>query len=153
MTIINERDAQEIRQHLAASITRPVQLALFVSADSCEYCAITRELVAALRRQPLRRLASPAFQEAHSFVAQVARGADHRELRARGRLDERGRRGAANLLGRPAAPRARDAFAAELDIVVCHGPPPEAVPRREGRGLAPREGAPLRSGAPCLRRT
>jgi glutaredoxin-like protein len=48
MTIINEQDAQEIRQHLAASITRPVQLALFVSAQNCEYCALTRELVETL---------------------------------------------------------------------------------------------------------
>jgi glutaredoxin-like protein len=48
MSLIKEQDAQEIRQQLAASITQPVQLALFVSAQSCEYCEITRELVAAL---------------------------------------------------------------------------------------------------------
>jgi len=48
MSLIKEQDAQEIRQQLAASITQPVQLALFVSAQSCEYCAITHELVAAL---------------------------------------------------------------------------------------------------------
>ena len=48
MSLINEADAQTIREQLAAGITRPVQLALFVSAQSCEYCAITRELVEAL---------------------------------------------------------------------------------------------------------
>ena len=48
MSLIKEQDAQEIRQHLAASITRPVQLALFVSAQNCEYCALTRELAEAL---------------------------------------------------------------------------------------------------------
>jgi len=48
MSLINEADAQAIREQLAAGITRPVQLALFVSAQSCEYCAITRELVEAL---------------------------------------------------------------------------------------------------------
>ncbi len=48
MSLINEPDAQAIRQQLAANLTRPVQLALFVSAQSCEYCAITRELAEAL---------------------------------------------------------------------------------------------------------
>jgi glutaredoxin-like protein len=48
MSLINESDAQAIREQLAAGITRPVQLALFVSAQSCEYCALTRELAEAL---------------------------------------------------------------------------------------------------------
>lgn len=48
MSLIKEPDAQAIRQQLAASLTRPVQLALFVSAQSCEYCAISRELAEAL---------------------------------------------------------------------------------------------------------
>jgi glutaredoxin-like protein len=48
MSLINEQDAVAIREQLAASLTRPVQLALFVSTQSCEYCALTRELAAAL---------------------------------------------------------------------------------------------------------
>jgi glutaredoxin-like protein len=48
MSLINERDAQAIREQLAAGLTRPVQLALFVSAQNCEYCEITRELAEAL---------------------------------------------------------------------------------------------------------
>jgi glutaredoxin-like protein len=48
MSLINESDAQAIREQLAAGITRPIQLALFVSAQSCEYCALTRELAEAL---------------------------------------------------------------------------------------------------------
>jgi glutaredoxin-like protein len=48
MSLINEQDAAAIREQLAAGLTRPVQLALFVSAQSCEYCALTRELAEAL---------------------------------------------------------------------------------------------------------
>jgi glutaredoxin-like protein len=48
MSLINERDAQAIRAQLAAGLTRPVQLALFVSAHNCEYCQLTRELAEAL---------------------------------------------------------------------------------------------------------
>ncbi len=48
MTIINEQEAQAIRAHLADSLTRPVQLALFVSAQRCAYCEHTRELAEAL---------------------------------------------------------------------------------------------------------
>ena len=35
MSLIKEQDAAAIREQLAASLTRPVQLALFVSAQSC----------------------------------------------------------------------------------------------------------------------
>jgi glutaredoxin-like protein len=48
MSLINEQDAAAIREQLAAGLTRPVQLALFVSTQSCEYCALTRELAEAL---------------------------------------------------------------------------------------------------------
>jgi glutaredoxin-like protein len=48
MSLINERDAQAIHEQLAAGLTRPVQLALFVSTQSCEYCELTRELAEAL---------------------------------------------------------------------------------------------------------
>jgi len=44
MTLFNQQDAQAIRELLAASIMRPVQLALFVSTQSCEYCEPTRAL-------------------------------------------------------------------------------------------------------------
>jgi len=44
MSLFNQQDAQAIRELLAASITRPVQLALFVSTQSCEYCEPTRAL-------------------------------------------------------------------------------------------------------------
>jgi demethylmenaquinone methyltransferase/2-methoxy-6-polyprenyl-1,4-benzoquinol methylase len=42
MSLISEADAQAIRRQLAASITQPVQLELFVSTQSCDYCDITR---------------------------------------------------------------------------------------------------------------
>jgi glutaredoxin-like protein len=48
MSFINEQDAAAVREQLAAGLTRPVQLALFVSTQSCEYCALTRELAEAL---------------------------------------------------------------------------------------------------------
>src|SRR6266545_2109278 len=48
MSLINEQDAAAIREQLAASIERPVQLALFVSTQSCAYCTLTRELAEGL---------------------------------------------------------------------------------------------------------
>jgi len=48
MSLINEADAQAVREQLAAGVARPVELALFVSAQNCEYCALTRELAEAL---------------------------------------------------------------------------------------------------------
>jgi glutaredoxin-like protein len=48
MSLINEQDAAAIREQLAASLTRPVQLALFVSTQGYEYCELTRELAETL---------------------------------------------------------------------------------------------------------
>jgi glutaredoxin-like protein len=48
MSLLNEHDAQAIRAHLAASLRRPVQLALFISDQNCPYCEPTRELLETL---------------------------------------------------------------------------------------------------------
>jgi glutaredoxin-like protein len=48
MAIFNEQDAKAIREHLAANLQRPVQLALFISESDCLYCDSTRELLEAL---------------------------------------------------------------------------------------------------------
>jgi glutaredoxin-like protein len=48
MSLFNEQDVTAIREHLAASLQRPVQLALFISDQNCEYCDLTRELLEAL---------------------------------------------------------------------------------------------------------
>ena len=48
MSLLNEQDAQAIRAHLAASLRRSVQLALFVSDQNCAYCEPTRELLETL---------------------------------------------------------------------------------------------------------
>jgi glutaredoxin-like protein len=48
MSLLNEHDAQAIREYLAASLRRPVQLALFISDPNCAYCEPTRELLETL---------------------------------------------------------------------------------------------------------
>ena len=48
MSLFNEQDATAIRERLAASLRRPVQLALFVSEQDCVYCEPTRELLETL---------------------------------------------------------------------------------------------------------
>jgi hypothetical protein len=35
MSLFNQQDAKAIREHLAASLKRPVQLALFISERNC----------------------------------------------------------------------------------------------------------------------
>jgi glutaredoxin-like protein len=48
MPIFNEQDTKAIRELLGASLTRPVQLALFTSEPDCPYCESTRQLLEAL---------------------------------------------------------------------------------------------------------
>jgi glutaredoxin-like protein len=48
MPVFSEQDTKAIREHLAASLQRPVQLALFISEPNCPYCDSTRELLEAL---------------------------------------------------------------------------------------------------------
>jgi glutaredoxin-like protein len=48
MSVFSEQDLEAIREHLAASLQRPVQLALFISDQNCAYCDLTRELLQAL---------------------------------------------------------------------------------------------------------
>jgi len=48
MSLFNEQDVKAIREMLAASLKRPVQLVLFISDQNCAYCEPTRELLEAL---------------------------------------------------------------------------------------------------------
>jgi len=48
MSLLKEQDVKAIREQLAASLERPVQLALFVSEQYCAYCEPTRELLETL---------------------------------------------------------------------------------------------------------
>jgi glutaredoxin-like protein len=45
MPLLQEKDRAAVRDELDAAIQRPVQLALFVSADDCPYCDVVRELL------------------------------------------------------------------------------------------------------------
>ncbi len=48
MSLFNEQDLKAIREMLAPSLKRPVQLVLFISDQNCAYCEPTRELLEAL---------------------------------------------------------------------------------------------------------
>jgi len=48
MPLFNEQDAKAIREHLAAGLRRPVQLALFISDQNRAYCESTHELLETL---------------------------------------------------------------------------------------------------------
>lgn len=45
MAFLDETSAAEVRHELDAALARPVTLALFTTADACEYCDMTRELL------------------------------------------------------------------------------------------------------------
>lgn len=48
MTLLNEKDRAAIQSQLAESLQHPVELALFVSQEDCEYCDLTQQLLAEL---------------------------------------------------------------------------------------------------------